>query len=148
MAKKSRFCKDRLSYYIVNDKRTPFLVRQAFAKADFCACPEQELWREVLARHVLDAIGSTGLQKPEEHNVALSTARVWFRACQDSVQDVIDLSGIEAKAANFAEAMLAIKPPATAWKEVKEVDYCEKPEKGVRSRRAKKEAADDEGIQG
>lgn len=98
--------KEKGQNLIVWHQQVPLVIRQVFAKAPVFLCEEQQLWREVLARASFDACGVTGFSKPEEHNRAVSDSRMWFRYEEESVQEVIDLSGFHTKARIFKEAII------------------------------------------
>lgn len=72
----------------------PFEIRRAFMQAPECSSDEQSLWREVLARVILDALGYTGQGTEREHAQVIKEARDWFVNSQDMVT-VFDLAGVE-----------------------------------------------------
>lgn len=94
----------------------PFPIRRAFAQAGEPTCSEETLWRETIARAVLDALGYTGVQsEADEHLNVIVDARDWF-ARGENVEDVFDLAGI----GGFAEVRDSIRDtPATPPEEQK-----------------------------
>lgn len=114
------FSKDRMSYYLLSDERVPLSIRSAFAKADNASSPEQELWREILARAIFDAIGSTGLQKPDEHNVAVASARNWIKFSHVDVQTIIDLADVRTTAEDMLVVLTSHPNSPHLWRTVKE----------------------------
>lgn len=71
----------------------PFDVRSAWIQAGDPSCPEQELFRETIARAILDALGYTGLSEPDEHFFAVLDARDWFEKSQDLAY-IFELAGV------------------------------------------------------
>jgi hypothetical protein len=57
----------------------PLEIRRVFNQADECATEEEELFREVAARAVFDALGYTGHSEPDKHRAAVREARLWFK---------------------------------------------------------------------
>jgi hypothetical protein len=85
-----------LAQRIASDANIPFEVRKVFANAG-----EPEgfsrnwvlMWRETVARAVMDALGFTGQAEPDKHNVIMVEAQRWFRYSADK-QEVFDLADL------------------------------------------------------
>jgi hypothetical protein len=61
-----------------------------------CSSPEQELWRDFIARMALDALGVTGISKRKpEHKQAISEARDWFWHSYDDMQLAFEFAGLD-----------------------------------------------------
>jgi hypothetical protein len=74
----------------------PDNVKNIFKKAPTPYRTEENLWRDVAARVILDAMGFTGLTgEPTKHNKAVREARMWFKFDDENVQMVFDLAGLE-----------------------------------------------------
>lgn len=74
----------------------PYKVRFAFRRAPVPQSNEDRLWREVLARAVLDALGYTGMSEIWKHNKAMYESQKWF--CEkDEVEFVCDLAAVDFK---------------------------------------------------
>ena len=58
------------------------------------SCPEQQLFQEIVARAVLDALGHTGLNDAAQHNQAVREARVWFKF-GTNVELYCDMAGLD-----------------------------------------------------
>lgn len=71
-----------LSERISISTKLPFEVRRAFATAPD---PEEEernhviLWRECVARAIMDALGFTGHTETDKHNAVMEEAQRWFK---------------------------------------------------------------------
>lgn len=77
----------------------PDRIKNAFKKAPSPYLSEENLWRDVAARGILDAMGFTGLTgEPTKHNKAVREARMWFKFDEENVETVFDLAGLEYKA--------------------------------------------------
>ena len=93
-------------------KKVPTVIKQAFHvvvkgkgrdgrvtvqdKHEACTSPEQELWRDVIARLALDALGITGVsRKKPEHKQAIEDARRWFWYCYDDMQLAFEFAGLD-----------------------------------------------------
>jgi len=74
--------------------RIPESVRHVFRGLSIPACPQEDLFREVVARAVLDSVGITGLSSSNDHNAVVRAARRWFRSGKD-VRQIFELAGIE-----------------------------------------------------
>ena len=66
-------------------------MRHAFAQAIVSTSAEQILWREVAARHTLDAFGVVGQDEIE----AIAEARDWFENCFDDVHLLFEFAGVD-----------------------------------------------------
>jgi hypothetical protein len=75
---------------LLHNNRIPVKVRNAFAQAIVSTSSEQVLWREVAARHTLDAFGVVGQDERE----AVAEARTWFRDCYDDVHLLFEYAGV------------------------------------------------------
>lgn len=75
----------------------PIEVRRAFAQTTDPKPGEETLWREVIARMVLDALGITGMQSSlYEHNTLVRDARIWWSPRGDTDRKLsFDLASIE-----------------------------------------------------
>jgi hypothetical protein len=72
----------------------PFPIRRAFAQAGDPSSPEENLWREVIARAVMDALGYTGVQsEADEHLNVVEDARDWLLRGINTAE-VFDLAGM------------------------------------------------------
>jgi hypothetical protein len=77
----------------------PFEVRKVFANA---GDPEGWsrawvlMWRECVARAVMDALGFTGQTEVDKHNAILLEAQRWFKYSPD-LQEVFDLADLPLK---------------------------------------------------
>lgn len=73
----------------------PFGVRKAFANA---AEPEGWsrawvlMWRECVARAVMDALGYTGQTEIDKHNAIMLDAQRWFKYAHEDMREVFDLA--------------------------------------------------------
>lgn len=77
----------------------PFEIRKVFANAEDPSPETLEhttLWREVVARAILDALGITGQTEPDRHNAILHDAQWWFKYSPD-LREVFDLAGLPLK---------------------------------------------------
>lgn len=84
-----------LSERIPSNPNLPFEVRQVFATAKEPEGLERNtivLWREVVARLIMDALGYTGQTEPDKHNIILLEAQKWFRYSREDMQEVFDLA--------------------------------------------------------
>jgi hypothetical protein len=89
----------------------PEPIQRAFLLADEPSSAEENLWREVVARAVLDALGQTGLtNEPEQHIRAIREARRWFRD-EPFAEDVFLMGGIGY--APVRRAVLGVRPAYT-----------------------------------
>jgi hypothetical protein len=95
----------------------PFEIRKTFANAEEPSGPNCEIiimWREVVARAIMDALGYTGQTEPDKHNAILREAQWWFKYSPD-LQEVFDFAGIPLKTTrdsvmeNFALTKVASK---------------------------------------
>lgn len=75
---------------LLHHPKVPEQVRNAFSQAIVTNSPEQVLWREVCARHTLDAFGIVGLDEVEE----VAKARDWFDGCYDDVLLAFEYAGV------------------------------------------------------
>lgn len=99
-------------------RRVPVSVKRAFYLAGASTGPEQDLFRDVAARAVLDAVGVTGLSEQPYHTDAIVEARQWFRLStfdgiateNRSAEMIFDLAGLPFDR-TFAEEVLAVLPP-------------------------------------
>lgn len=61
-----------------------------------CESPEQELWRDVIARICLDALGITGIpRRKPEHQQVIDTARDWFQYSYDDMQLAFEFAALD-----------------------------------------------------
>lgn len=101
-------------------RRVPINIKRAFYLSDDPDSSEQELFRNVAARAVLDALGITGLSEQPYHGDAIVEARQWFRLCTmddipfrgeyDTPEFVFDCAGVPFDR-RFANEILAQLPP-------------------------------------
>lgn len=88
---------------LINTEMVPAVVRDVFRRIGEVEHNEQELWRVVVARAVLDAYGITKLRSPKEHREAMVDAIVWFLQGDDKAAevgglgpcDICDLAGLD-----------------------------------------------------
>lgn len=104
---------------IASNINLPFGVRKAFANA-----PDPEgwsrawvlMWRECVARAVMDALGYTGQTEIDKHNAIMIEAQRWFKYAHEDMREVFDLADMpleicrESVIQNFP---LTKKPPKT-----------------------------------
>ena len=72
----------------------PRIVQEQFRKApppDNCY---EELFREVVARAVFDAVGDTGTTDMPEHKSAVRAARMWFKFNHDDQRYIFELANM------------------------------------------------------
>ena len=93
---------------VMNDESLPFEIRRAFYYVNEDDEPEYNLWLEVAARVLLDAIGSTGLTDPSHHNDAVREARNWWIIAGDDMEIVAEYCRIDLK--KLKPMVLKIKP--------------------------------------
>ncbi|MDR5729577.1 MAG: hypothetical protein RB191_19345 [Terriglobia bacterium] len=75
---------------LLHNPRIPKEVRHAFAQAIVSSSAEQVLWREVCARHTLDAFGIAGVDEAED----IVAARGWFKNNYDDVLLAFEYAGV------------------------------------------------------
>lgn len=80
---------------INDDENMPEDIRKFFHQADNPDDCNAQLWREVLARAVLDAFGFTELSKGNGKRKDIAEARRWFRSNSADMQEVFLLAGID-----------------------------------------------------
>jgi len=82
---------------MVRTKEVSDLICRIFIRSPHCMTPEEQLWRSVAARAVLDAVGKPGVSDPDKWNKAVKEARLWFRYSDDdhTLQTVFDLARVE-----------------------------------------------------
>lgn len=86
-----------ISERISSNPNLPYGVRKAFAGA-----PDPEgwtrnwtlLWRECVARVVMDALGFTGQTEVDKHNAIMLDAQRWFKYCHEDMREVFDLADL------------------------------------------------------
>lgn len=61
------------------EERIPEDVRTIFKELPETSSEDEILFREVVARAVMDSFGSTGLNDRDEHEVAMGSAIRWIR---------------------------------------------------------------------
>ena len=76
---------------LLHNPKIPDRVRHAFSQAIVSRSAEQILWREVAARHTLDAFGIVG----QDEEVAVVEARSWFENCYDDVILLFEFAGVD-----------------------------------------------------
>ena len=77
--------------------KLPYGVRKAFANApepSELTRPWVTLWRECVARAVMDALGFTGQTEADKHNAIMLDAQKWFKYAVDDMQEVFDLADL------------------------------------------------------
>ena len=82
---------------ISSNVNLPFGVRKAFANA-----PEPEgwsrpwvlMWRECVARAVMDALGFTGQTEIDKHNAIMTEAQKWFKYAHEDMREVFELAEV------------------------------------------------------
>lgn len=83
---------------IVKMQRLPKEVREAFYNADGDDEAENGMFRDIIARAVLDAVGTTGLEDRSERSQAVMDARVWFKGENPYREAIFSLAGVEPQA--------------------------------------------------
>jgi hypothetical protein len=85
-----------ISERIFQNAEIPFEIRKVFANAGE---PPEEfrgqvmLWRECVARAIMDALGHTGQSEPDRHNAILLDAQQWFTEGTE-VAEVFENAGL------------------------------------------------------
>jgi hypothetical protein len=75
----------------------PFGVRKAFANAaepEGWSRPWVLMWRECVARAVMDALGFTGQTEIDKHNAIMTDAQRWFKYAHEDMREVFDLADV------------------------------------------------------
>jgi hypothetical protein len=88
----------------------PFEVRKVFINAgepEGWTAAWTNLWRECVARAVMDALGYTGQTEPDKHTAIQWEAERWFRYSKD-LQEVFELADLPLKTTR--DAVLANLP--------------------------------------
>jgi hypothetical protein len=76
---------------LLHNQKIPKEVRHAFSQAIVSRSAEQILWREVAARHTLDAFGIVGQDEASD----MIEARDWFENCYDDVHLLFEFAGVD-----------------------------------------------------
>jgi hypothetical protein len=97
----------------------PPYVKKIFTSSPEPTTPEEKLWRERVARMILDSLGYTTMtMKPPRHNEIVRYARRWFRGMFDDLEDpsmvdnpvaTFDAAGI-IEFEKIRDALLAVDP--------------------------------------
>lgn len=78
-----------------------------FRRADVPASPEGRLWREVVARLVLDSLGDTGFGgEPTKHNRVMRDARLFLKFEPEQLEEILDRAELES--ASLRSVLLAV----------------------------------------
>jgi len=72
----------------------PRVVQEQFRKAPPPDSCYEELFREVVARAVFDAVGDTGTTDMPEHKSAVRAARMWFKFPSDDLHYIFELANM------------------------------------------------------
>ena len=104
---------------IVKNAELPYEIRKVFATAGDPAEEHRSqalLWRECVARAVMDALGYTGQSEPDKHNSILMEAQAWFKG--DDIVQVFDYADLplettrECVIRNFPPPKIIVKKKA------------------------------------
>lgn len=85
---------------LINNEQVPVEVRDIFRRVGEPEFPEQNLWRVVVAKAVLDSLELTKLRSPKEHEHTVMDAKNWFLKGDEDLQrygptDICDLAGLD-----------------------------------------------------
>lgn len=82
---------------MASNTKLPYGVRKAFANApepSTLTHPWVTLWRECVARAIMDALGFTGQTETDKHNTIMLDAQKWFKYAHEDMQEVFDLADL------------------------------------------------------
>lgn len=79
---------------LLTTELVPYNIRKEFRNLAPASIPEEDLWRDVAARVILDACGHTGASELDIHDKLVREARNWFTLCED-VEFVFDLADVD-----------------------------------------------------
>lgn len=97
-----------LARRITTAKRVPEKIQTYFKNLSQPESADETMFREVVARAILDAVGLTGISEANEHNAVVRDARGWFKTSED-VSYIFNLSGIDEDPKVIGEALLKVK---------------------------------------
>ncbi len=83
-------------------------MRRIFGGLPPVSYDEELLFRDIVARAVLDAVGVTGAAEIKQHNDIVRTARIWLRFGEDR-DEFFDHAGLEVSA--IVAPVLGLDPP-------------------------------------
>lgn len=87
---------------ILTMPRIPMNVRSVFARPGLPNCGEERLFREIAARAVLDALGTTSPAETTDHAELVVQARIWLFGDVDCVGECFELGGLDLQAVRIA----------------------------------------------
>lgn len=80
---------------IIYGEFIPGSIGSIFARAPDPESPQQALWREVIARATLDALGFAYDQEDSDRGFVVAEARRWFKFVSEDLETVFSLAGME-----------------------------------------------------
>ncbi len=84
----------------------PTSVKGVISQLPESSSPQQDMWREVLARAILDALGYPSLVPAGQEEATIKSAVSYFSTSHQDLKSVMEYAGLDIPVAEFRQIML------------------------------------------